>query len=112
MLCKQVCIDICINMLDTMTQVTFSIRLEEDVKNEMNVICDSIGISMSTAFNVFARAFVRNGGFPFDVEPQVQKDPWDGFIEARRILRERYPVEPSLEEINAEIAAARSSKTQ
>ena len=99
-------------MLDTMTQVTFSIRLEEDVKNEMNVICGSIGISMSTAFNVFARAFVRNGGFPFDVEPQVQKDPWDGFIEARRILRERYPVELSLEEINAEIAAARSSKTQ
>lgn len=36
----------------------------------------------------------------------------DGFIEARRILRERYPVELSLEEINAEIAAARSSKTQ
>lgn len=110
--CKQVCIDIYINILDTMTQATFSIGLEEDVKNEMTAICDSIGVSMSTAFYVFARAFVRNGGFPFDVKLQEKKDPWDGFIEARRILRERYPVEPSLEEINAEIAAARSSKTQ
>lgn len=95
-----------------MAQATFSIRLEEDLKKEMDATCESIGMSMSTAFNVFARAFVRNGGFPFDVKLQEQKTPWEGFLEARRTLRERYPVEPSIEEIDEEIKAVRSSKHQ
>lgn len=52
-----------------------SIRLEEDIKNDMDAVCESLGMSMSAAFNVFARAFVRNRGFPFDVKLQEQKDP-------------------------------------
>ena len=95
-----------------MGQSTFSIRLEDDVKNDMNSMCESIGMSMSTAFNIFARAFVRNGGFPFEVKLPNEKDPWDGFLEARRSLRERYPQEPSLNEINDEIKAVRLSKNQ
>lgn len=95
-----------------MGQSTFSIRLEDDIKNDMNSICEYIGMSMSTAFNVFARAFVRNRGFPFDVKMSDEKEPWDGFLEARRILRERYPVEPSLDEINEEIKAVRAARKQ
>jgi addiction module RelB/DinJ family antitoxin len=95
-----------------MGQSTFSIRLEDDIKDEMNSMCESIGMSMSTAFNIFARAFVRNGGFPFDVRLPDKRDPWDGFLEARRTLRERYPIEPGLDEIDEEIKAVRSSKQQ
>lgn len=74
-----------------MAQATSSIRLDEDVKNEMDAVCESIGVSMSTAFNVFARAFVRSRGFPFDVKLQEKEDPWEGFLNARRRLREKYP---------------------
>ncbi len=73
--CKYVCIDIIVNISDTIAQATFSISLEEDMKNDIDAVCESFGMSMSAAFNVFARAFVRNRGFPFDVKLQEQKDP-------------------------------------
>ena len=92
-----------------MVQSTFSIRLDEEVKNDMNSMCESIGMSMSTAFNIFARAFVRNRGFPFEVKLDDSGDPWDGFLEARRALKERYPEEPEMEEIDAEVKTVRSS---
>ena len=98
------------NTNDIMVQSTFSIRLDEDIKMEMNEVCDSIGMSMSTAFNVFARAFVRNGGFPFEVRLSIDDEPWEGFLRARRELRGRYPIEPSLDEINEEIKAVRESR--
>ena len=95
---------------DIMVQSTFSIGLDEDIKTEMNEICDSLGMNMSTAFNVFARAFVRNRGFPFELRLPMEDEPLDGFLRARRELMSRYPVEPSLDEINAEIRAVRESR--
>ncbi len=86
---------------------TFSIRLDEGTKESMEEICRSLGISMSSAFAVFAKAFVRCGGFPFDVRV---RDPMEAFEEGRRILRERFPEEPSLEEINDEITRLRRER--
>ena len=93
-----------------MVQSTFSIELDEDIKTEMNEICDSLGMNISTAFNVFARAFVRNRGFPFKLRLPMEDEPLDGFLRARRELMSRYPVEPSLDEINEEIRAVRESR--
>ena len=76
----------------------------------MGAVCESIGVSMSTAFNVFARAFVRSRGFPFDVKLQEKEDPWEGFLNARRRLREKYPEGLNIDEIDEEIKAVRSSK--
>lgn len=47
------------------TNMTF--RIDSGVKNQMNEICSSLGMSVSTAFNIFANAFVREGGMPFEV---------------------------------------------
>ena len=94
-----------------MAQATFSIRMDEETKQRMDILCDSLGVSMSAAFNVFARAFVRDGGFPFDVKlGRVSDDGWDAFLEARNILRKRFPTEPTLEEIDREIKTVRSDK--
>ena len=96
-----------------MVQSTFSIRMDEDTKQKMDVLCASLGMSMSTAFNVFARAFVRNDGFPFDVKlGQKDEDAWNAFMEARKILRDRYPEGLSLKEIEKEIESVRSEKIQ
>lgn len=95
-----------------MNQSTFSIRLEEDVKKEMEQICDSLGVTMSTAFNIFARSFIRERGFPFDVRMNEKEcnDSWDGFTEARRIFSKKFDKEPSLDEINEEITASRKAR--
>lgn len=41
-----------------MIQITINIRLEEELKKEFEKVCDKLGLSMSTAFNVFAKAVV------------------------------------------------------
>ena len=47
------------------TNMTF--RMDSDVKIKMAEICAEIGMSQSTAFNIFAKAFVRANGMPFPV---------------------------------------------
>lgn len=42
-------------------------RIESDVKAKMAEICAEIGMSQSTAFNIFAKAFVRAKGMPFPI---------------------------------------------
>ena len=40
-------------------------RMDSEVKAQMAAICDALGMSTSTAFNIFANAFVRAKGMPF-----------------------------------------------
>lgn len=50
------------------SNVTF--RIDSEVKAQMATICDQIGMTTSTAFNIFAKAFVRAKGMPFPVTVQ------------------------------------------
>ena len=50
------------------TNMTF--RMDSEVKAQMAAICDKLGMSTSTAFNIFAKAFVRAQGMPFAVTIQ------------------------------------------
>lgn len=48
------------------TNMTF--RIDSDIKSQMAAICAKLGMTPSTAFNVFANAFVREKGMPFEVK--------------------------------------------
>ena len=50
-----------------MSQTTFSIRMDDDLKKEFDKLCEEFGMSMTTAINVFARAVVREKRIPFEV---------------------------------------------
>ncbi|WP_204887779.1 type II toxin-antitoxin system RelB/DinJ family antitoxin [Pseudoflavonifractor phocaeensis] len=50
-------------------------RMDSDTKAQMAAICDQIGMTTSTAFNIFAKAFVRAKGMPFPVTLQEQASP-------------------------------------
>ena len=47
------------------TNMTF--RIDSEVKSQMSAICSRLGMTTSTAFNIFANAFVRAKGMPFAV---------------------------------------------
>ena len=47
------------------TNMTF--RIDSQTKTQMTEICNRLGMTPSTAFNIFANAFVRAGGMPFPV---------------------------------------------
>lgn len=53
------------------TNMTF--RMDSDVKTQMSAICAQLGMTPSTAFNLFANAFVRVKGMPFAVN--IQEPP-------------------------------------
>lgn len=47
------------------TNMTF--RMDSEVKKQMIEICNQLGMTASTAFNIFANAFVREKGMPFTI---------------------------------------------
>ena len=47
------------------TNMTF--RIDSQTKAQMTEICNQFSMTPSTAFNIFANAFVRAGGMPFPV---------------------------------------------
>ena len=56
-----------------MAQTTLSVRMDADVKNQLDALCADVGMTTSTAINMFARAFIRERRLPFDV---VASDPF------------------------------------
>lgn len=47
------------------TMVNF--RMDKVLKKEMENVCKELGLSMTTAFTIFAKKVVREGRIPFEV---------------------------------------------
>ena len=58
--------NVTMNKGETMANV--NIRIEENLKNEFEKVCESMGMTRDEAFEIFARAVVEEGKIPFDVE--------------------------------------------
>ena len=50
-----------------MAQTMLSIRMDENLKKEMEEICQELGLNMTTAFTIFAKQMVREKKIPFEV---------------------------------------------
>ena len=50
-----------------MAQVLVNFRLDEEDKKGMEAVCRELGMSMSTAFTIFAKKMRREKRIPFDV---------------------------------------------
>lgn len=46
---------------------TISTRIDDKTKSEAEYIANEIGISLSTAINIFLKRFIANNGFPFNI---------------------------------------------
>jgi len=47
------------------TKIT--VRMDEGVKSQLEGVLDSLGMNLTTGINVWARAIIRHGGFPFEL---------------------------------------------
>lgn len=54
-----------------MATSTLNIRIDADLKREMEEVSSEIGLTPTAVFNVFARQFVAHRGFPFAVVAPV-----------------------------------------
>ena len=50
-----------------MAQTLVNIRMDEELKKNMDEICKELGITMSAAVNMFAKKMTREKRIPFDV---------------------------------------------
>lgn len=50
-----------------MAQTNVNIRIDEADKLAFDEICGKLGMSMSTAFNIFAKTVIRQQRIPFEI---------------------------------------------
>ncbi|MBQ9347593.1 MAG: type II toxin-antitoxin system RelB/DinJ family antitoxin [Oscillibacter sp.] len=50
-----------------MAQTNLNVPLDAGVKEQFGAICDELGMNEGTAVMIFIKAFIREDGFPFDV---------------------------------------------
>jgi len=50
-----------------MANVNITIRMDEGIKKQADELFDEMGMSFTTAINVFVRQCLREGRIPFDI---------------------------------------------
>lgn len=94
-----------------MAQATFSVRMDETLKRQFDELCADFGMNATTAFNVFARAVVRERRIPFVIQASEEVSGADGmqaFLALRAEAKENGVQDLTPEEINTEIQKART----
>ena len=59
-----------------MTLTTLNIRMDAELKQQFDAICNEFGMTPSTAVNIFARTIVRERRIPFEIA--APRDPFYG----------------------------------
>lgn len=75
-----------------MAQTNINIRMDAELKRQFEAFCADVGMSMTTAFCVFAKKVVRENRIPFEVSGEIPNE------ETRKALKEvqRMKKDPSL----------------
>ena len=66
-----------------MATTNISIRMDSDLKAQADALFGELGMNLSTAFNIFVRQSLRDGGIPFEISlnqpmleaERIAKDP-------------------------------------
>lgn len=48
-----------------------NIRMDDSTKAQFDAFCDEVGISVSAAFNLFAKTVVREQRIPFEITTEI-----------------------------------------
>ncbi|MCF0247255.1 MAG: type II toxin-antitoxin system RelB/DinJ family antitoxin [Synergistes sp.] len=75
-----------------MANTSINIRMDANLKRQFEAFCSDVGMTMTTAFNIFARKTVRENRIPFEISGDV---PNAETAEAIREVR-RMKADPTL----------------
>lgn len=66
-----------------------NIRMDADLKAQADALFAELGMDIATAFNIFVRQSLREGGIPFEVRlEQPNKETIAAMLEAERIAKD------------------------
>lgn len=72
-----------------MATTNISIRMDSDLKAQAEELFSELGMNLSTAFNIFVRQSLREGGIPFEIRmEQPNKETMSAMLEAERIAKD------------------------
>lgn len=73
-----------------METTTLNVRVEKSVKQSAEAVAQSLGMTLSTAVNIFLRQMINHDGLPFEVvNPRFNAESVAAFNEAEDILAGR-----------------------
>lgn len=89
-----------------MAQTSVNIRMDAELKRQFEAFCTDMGMSMTTAFCIFAKKVVREYRIPFEIGGEVPNEETRRAIEDARkgigLSRKFSSVEELMEDLNAE----------
>jgi DNA-damage-inducible protein J len=68
-----------------MAQTNINIRIDEALKREFDAVCNDLGLTMTTAVNVFAKTVIRRRAIPFEIT--TEEDSFFSEANQKRLLR-------------------------
>lgn len=86
-----------------MAQALINFRIDDTTKKQLEQICNELGITMSTAFNIFAKKMIREKRIPFDVsiDPFYSESNMKAIEESIKESQEGKVVVKTMEELEA-----------
>lgn len=89
-----------------MAQTNINIRMDAELKRQFEAFCADVGMSMTTAFCIFAKKAVRENRIPFEVSGEIPNEETRKAIEDARkgigLSRGFSSVEKLMESLNAD----------
>lgn len=71
-----------------MQTTNINIRMDSKLKKDFEEFCQDVGMSMSTAFTLFAKRTVRDNQIPFEISREIpNKETLVAFAETEEILK-------------------------
>lgn len=66
-----------------------SIRMDAALKAQADAFFEDLGMSLSTAFNIFVRQSLREGRIPFEIgQERPNRETLEAMLEAEKIARD------------------------
>lgn len=95
-----------------MAQSAVPLRIDSEVRSQFDELCEQFDMSANTAFNIFVKAVIRSRSIPFAIRGSktAQSNALDLFMQQRSAAEASQEPEMTLDEINAEIRAAREER--
>lgn len=89
-----------------MAQTNLNIRIDENLKENFDKICNELGFNMSTAVNIFAKTMVRQQALPFvvslDTPNQETIEAIHDAIHGKNLSKTFHSVAELMEDLNSD----------
>lgn len=84
-----------------MSQTSINIRMDENLKQSFDAVCNELGLNMSTAITIFAKKMTREHRIPFEVslDPFYYESNYQALAESKKQMENGHVVMKTMDEL-------------